>query len=732
MRTPAVNLTSLRLFASLKLKIFGVIVAVTVSLVGFFVTYFPAVQVASARRAVEHKAEAYAQLIARQVEAAIAFNDVQSARDVFAAAMDADVRALALYAEDGEVLAVMGALSGPLGAQRASEGPELEGRPGVIRCVAPVVSRQGPRGVLVIELSTRSFEDERDRSRRAAVLVGLVSLGVGLAAAWLIARTIGDRVRRITRATAAISGGDLTVKPLVDAAPDEIGQLARSVNEMVKRLGEKVRLDRLVAERGRELDQRHADMRLVLDHVNDGLVAVDRRGVLADERSAVLERWLGPVPAGATLWAYLAPIDANVSAWFEAAWDAVVDDVLPIEVALDQLPKEIRHQGAVFQLEYTPIFEGAALTRLLLVVSDVTSRVERELAEASERETSAVVERVVHCRSEFLEFFAEADELVAKIMRWPEGGELAELLRAIHTLKGNAGLFGLKQTAALCHELESGAADTCEAPTEAQRAALGEMWARVSSFVGAFVNDPAGRQDRVEVDAQLLERLRSRIARGRPQRELLDLFASLTFEGAERWLERGADHARALAARLDKPGLAVHVEPNGVRFDAPAWAPFWAAFTHVIRNAVDHGIEGPDDRRRAGKPEHGTLTLRTRLVGAEVLVELTDDGRGIDWAAVARSAATAGIPSVTHQDLVEALFRDGMSTREAVTEWSGRGVGLAAVRSACRELGGAIAVRTEPGRGTTFELRMPSRGASGPRVTVTPLSLAPHPIAASG
>ncbi|HZZ58960.1 MAG TPA: chemotaxis protein CheA [Opitutaceae bacterium] len=131
---------------------------------------------------------------------------------------------------------------------------------------------------------------------------------------------------------------------------------------------------------------------------------------------------------------------------------------------------------------------------------------------------------------------------------------------------------------------------------------------------------------------------------------------------------------------------------------------------HLVRNAVSHGIESARERREVGKAEEATLTLRASSRGDFVLIEVIDDGRGVDAEAVGRRAAAAGIPCPPHPDavqLLQVLCTPGFSTREQADRASGRGVGLDVVASVVRDLGGTLALETTPGRGTTFALRLP-------------------------
>jgi len=146
---------------------------------------------------------------------------------------------------------------------------------------------------------------------------------------------------------------------------------------------------------------------------------------------------------------------------------------------------------------------------------------------------------------------------------------------------------------------------------------------------------------------------------------------------------------------------------DDLRFDRRRWAPFWSAFIHVLRNAIDHGIEPPDEREALGKPRAGRLALRAGHAGDQVVIEIGDDGRGIDWKAVSARAQDLGRPADSEEQLRDALFSGGISTREAVSEISGRGAGMAACKAACDALGGRIQVATQIGQGTTFRFIFP-------------------------
>ena len=127
---------------------------------------------------------------------------------------------------------------------------------------------------------------------------------------------------------------------------------------------------------------------------------------------------------------------------------------------------------------------------------------------------------------------------------------------------------------------------------------------------------------------------------------------------------------------------------------------------HLVRNALDHGLERPDDRVAAGKPRHGTLEIAARHAGGSVVIEVRDDGNGIDPNAVARKALSLGMideeaaAAIDMRGAVELLFASGFSTAETTSDISGRGVGMDAVREKIRQLGGEVVIDSTPGQGT--------------------------------
>lgn len=181
---------------------------------------------------------------------------------------------------------------------------------------------------------------------------------------------------------------------------------------------------------------------------------------------------------------------------------------------------------------------------------------------------------------------------------------------------------------------------------------------------------------------------------------------------------------RDLSAELGKQ-VMVDIDGGEVELDREMIEIIRDPLTHIIRNAVDHGMERPADRLAAGKREIGLLSVSARQSGNHILIDVVDDGRGIDQARLVEKAVAAGIVDAAEGQRMSArerfalMFEPGLSTAEKVTSISGRGVGMDVVRSNIERIGGAIEIDSTPGRGTRMTLRVPLTLTIIPALTVS-------------
>jgi two-component system, chemotaxis family, sensor kinase CheA len=211
----------------------------------------------------------------------------------------------------------------------------------------------------------------------------------------------------------------------------------------------------------------------------------------------------------------------------------------------------------------------------------------------------------------------------------------------------------------------------------------------------------------------------------------LNLIASELQEGVMKTRMQPIDHiwsklprvVRDLGLQLQK-SIRLEMEGRDTELDKTLLEAVKDPLTHLVRNSVDHGVEDAETRLRVGKPAEGVLTLRAKHESGQVVVEVADDGAGIDPARVGAKAVERGLITqealgrMNPQDVLQLIFLPGFSTAAKVTNVSGRGVGMDVVKTNIESIGGTIEVESVPGKGTCTRLRIPLTLAIVPALTV--------------
>jgi two-component system, chemotaxis family, sensor kinase CheA len=168
------------------------------------------------------------------------------------------------------------------------------------------------------------------------------------------------------------------------------------------------------------------------------------------------------------------------------------------------------------------------------------------------------------------------------------------------------------------------------------------------------------------------------------------------------------------AASVEKKLVTLKVEGTDTEIDRNVLQVISDSLIHIIRNSVGHGIETPEERTRLGKPKEGTITLRANNDTDSVIIEIQDDGKGLDYERIKSKALQRGlisehdVPNLTNEDVAMLIFEPGFSTMDQVTAISGRGVGMDVVKKTLDSIAGTIKVVSESGQGTVIQLNLPS------------------------
>lgn len=605
-------------------------------------------------------------------------------------------------------------------------------------------------------VETMRIEKNRQKDDAIAALNGMLAtttsaIGGATAAAIAMLTIVGILLyRQITRPLTRMqsemseiaSSQDFTRRvPVVRM--DEIGRSIVAFNDMI----EKIEHSSL------QLKQKTADIQAMLQNMQQGILTVVEGGIVHGEYSAYLEAIFETEDiAGREVMSLVfdeTNLDADTRAQIEAAVQAcILEDAINFEFNEHLLVNEVvktMPDGRVktLDLSWSAITDEAdTVVRLMLCVRDVTE-LRRLTAESTEqkRQLEMIGEILAVSQDKFHQFvesakgFIHENERIIGQHEHADESALAELLRNMHTIKGNARTYGLRHLTSIVHEAE-------QRYDELRRLGSGEAWDREASIAelarvkqavehyatinevnlgrkgphgaGAAHRAQGGRYmvvDRSHIDDSL------RLVESVDEHDLAALAAMrgavrrtlrlLDTESFGEALSGPIESLPSLAVELGKRAPGVTIDDNGYRLRRHASGALRDVFTHLLRNSVDHGIEAAEERVAAGKSEAGSIEIEVGVDAGALQITLSDDGRGLALARIRAVAAQRGWiesnEALNDEAVARFIFRAGFSTAKAVTEVSGRGVGMDAVKEMLEREHGRIELRfTDERRGADF------------------------------
>jgi signal transduction histidine kinase len=467
----------------------------------------------------------------------------------------------------------------------------------------------------------------------------------------------------------------------------------------------------------------------LLDNAEQGFLTITEDLVIGDQSSAACVAILGETPGGKPIVELLCremPQDSTVAmrATLLSAFRNSSDYVRELKLGL--LPAAFSLNGKYIKANYKALITSG---QLMLILTDVTET--KRLAEEVERERLRL-EKVVLALTESEAFFSLVDDyrdflneqLPLLLKRIAAPGGLGELYRCLHTYKGLLAQFSFHRSPHCLHAWETRLSERDDWGPEAACAAfapevpLAELKADLESIGEILGQDLAAAESRLALSQDQMRAMKQTAtdvleAEGAslspPIRRLLQTLAGLGGLNLKSALTLHGRGAVALAGRLEKRLAPVQVQGDDLNLPTDSYGAFLRSLVHVFRNAADHGIELPEVRELAGKALEGVICCTVTGHGDVLEITIADDGRGVDRHLLEDKLIVMGLvrQRVQNMPLEELMFREGLSSRDRADDVSGRGIGLAAVKSELNRLGGTVTVETAPNSGTRFCFRLP-------------------------
>jgi signal transduction histidine kinase/CHASE3 domain sensor protein len=595
-----------------------------------------------------------------------------------------------------------------------------------------------------------------DAGVQARYLVG-ISLGCALLVAVALARLLTRSILKPINASIVvakrIAGGDLTGNVNGGSERNEPAQLLLALQQMQEALrAHTSQLEARVDERTKALRLAQqettaalAGTAVLLNNSGQGFLAFNDDLRVRPDYSHECERIFGRPIAGAALHVLLFPDDAAQQAYIEKNFQRVFacgSDELRRSIYLELLPTEYEWGGRYYGAEYKYLGAG----RMMLILTDISDEKALQEKVRQERQRLEFIVNAMENRNDLLDtldawqqfqtlalpaLLDEADAAAAAgkaAHEMASSAALAEIYRQIHTYKGLFAQDGLPSIPRRLHELESRLAALRDGADGFVAEDIRRVLAQVdlaqplaSDLVllrETLGEDYFAEGKTVSVAVERIDQLEARATALLPLSEqktqvLLDAIRRLRYRSLHDLLVPHFSPAELLAARLDRKIEPIRYEGDDVPVDPRILGPFCKSLVHVFRNCIDHGIEDADSRLAAGKHESGRIHCRIERSGARLHLSISDDGRGIDpeqirVKAVERGLITAETATrLSEAEVLRLIFTDRLSTREQVTEVSGRGIGLGACLRELEHVGGTVEVVSTPGAGSAFCFSLP-------------------------
>jgi two-component system chemotaxis sensor kinase CheA len=558
------------------------------------------------------------------------------------------------------------------------------------------------------------------------IIMASVSLLIGT----LSSRWLTWNIDKLTHAAREIENENFDVQVDIHTN-DELETLGTAFNNMnfkIRNLLEELRsyareLEDKVRERTKELQSLTDIQKGMLNALGQGFVIIDKDHKVLPVYSKVAEDMFEVIPNEVEPYSIMG-VDQEQGNTFKEFFEMVFNDMIPFE-DMTRIAPDMRtnHKNQKIQLSYAPITSGDADKKfeyVLIVGTDKTVEFENMEKFKKEWNHSQMISKLAGNRFAFIKILNESFNMLHKCVETLDNGEdfgVRIVQRLIHTIKGSFSYFYIQDLTEKCHSLESSLEphyNVQHCTEELKVHILNEVY-MIQEYLESFISKhesiiqykDAAKNRSVSFDdmvsfSGLLEKKAP---------ELKTVYTEKFFTApVSQFFQMYPSIVKELGTKLNKE-VRFNMVGADVKIPDGPWEEIFANFIHFIRNSVDHGIEYPTAREEAGKPAFGTITFKFDMAetkdGKLLKINLQDDGGGIHWEKIAAKDPTVK----SHQDAIERIKTGGVSSKDSVSDISGRGVGVSSLFSAVADFGGKAEMESEPGKGTSLAIELPLKTA---------------------
>lgn len=595
-------------------------------------------------------------------------------------------------------------------------------------------------------LATRSL-------MKKSLFFGLLLLAVSIFFGVLFSASITQPIKTLVRGTQHVARGEFN-KRIKIKTNDELGILSASFNFMSREINTLLKskeviinelkkakikledysknLEKMVAQRTKELKEANDFLDTMINSLDQGLMVFGKDNVCHDVYTKACESMFDVTPSGQKFNQVIGLPDGKETESFEKWSKNLFDEKLPFEHLTPLGPKNVQ-DGEDFNafdfkyigLQYFPMRnEENKVENIVAVATDKTAQIQAQEAFKEQESYVNMVLKLVNNKKQFVSYIEEFKSLLNDMAGFinadGSGYNNDGILICLHSIKGGAGLFSIQIIQDKAHNYENEVIEMKE-KTDEEKAAfvsrlkemvqdLGESFQlflmECKEFLGNVVD---GQNQMIEVNKFLVEKFNTALNE-KNDVELLNLYHEYFIkEPIINHFSAYSELVKDVSERLGKVVSPVVFEGGDTRIEYSKHKELFNVLVHAFRNSVDHGIESEGERMEAGKSAEGQIKVQFAQDENDLKITISDDGRGIDPEKIREKLKELGIESQEDDaQVIYHIFDAEFSTSEGVTEISGRGVGMSAIKDAIDKVGGSINIDSHVGKGTTFTFTVPS------------------------
>lgn len=574
------------------------------------------------------------------------------------------------------------------------------------------------------------------------IAFSLIILGLCLFITVLFSNKLTKPIFQIIEKTKAIANGNYETTLMVETN-DELRSLGKSVSTMSSKIMQLLsdkeviikelevankklddyskNLEVKVAERTKELSEANTFIKTMINSLDQGLFVFNKESQIADIYTKACVNLFDQELKSKKVPEVL-NLDEKEAVNFTKWSELIFANKIPFESAKVLGPKKYT-KGNVeeeddfkhIEINYYPIFDTEEnLKNVVAVATDKTNEILAQESFKKKDDFVTMLLKIVKNKASFISLIEESKNLIHELINFEEQDKIInKAMIVFHTLFGGLASYNIYDLSKLARKNEDYIKSITTIDSESEQK-IKQLAGQYLESLNEFFNDTISKiksgDNIIEIEKEDLEQLRLELEN--ISKDASNVYKNI-FEKSrvKSFFDSYKTLVSTLSEKTEKPMQDLVIEDNGIRIDKTAYNEFFSTLIHLFRNCMDHGIEKLQKREELGKNASGKISVTANDMNNYIQIKITDDGAGINTSKVKQKLCEIlgeeKANMMSEEEINMAIFLPSLSTADKLTELSGRGVGMSAIKDAIDKIGGSIELKTSVNVGTDFIFNLP-------------------------